>query len=84
MKNNKELRGKLASLAFGMDTQWCLMHGQDVGENTRIAAQGMYQGMIYALGVLGGDWKRDSKGKHRVFLQGESSRDTDEYTSEEA
>lgn len=46
-------------------------------------AEGQYQGMIFTLTVLGGDWVRDAKGKHRVFLTGESSRDTDEYTNKE-
>lgn len=39
--------------------------------------------MIFTLTALGGDWVRDAKGKHRVFLMGESSRDTDEYTNKE-
>ena len=80
----KELRRSLSTLALGMDSQWCIMHRQDLAESTRIAAEGQYQGMLYTLCALGGDFVRDAKGKHRVFLQGESSRDTDEYTSEEA
>lgn len=39
--------------------------------------------MIFTLCALGGDWLRDSGGKHRVFLMGESSRDTDEYINKE-
>ena len=39
--------------------------------------------MLFTLCALGGDWVRDDTGKHRAFLQGESSRDTDEYTNKE-
>lgn len=79
----KERRGHLGTLAYGMDSQWHLAHRQDVAESTRLYAEGQYQGMLYALAALGGDWLRDANGKHRVFLQGESSRDTDEYTNKE-
>ena len=79
----KELRGHLGMLAFSMDSQWCVMHREDLPEPTRVCAEGQYQGMIFTLTVLGGDWVRDAKGKHRVFLMGESSRDTDEYTNKE-
>lgn len=79
----KELRGHLGMLAFSMDSQWCVIHRQDVAESARLYAEGQYQGMIFTLTVLGGDWVRDAKGKHRVFLMGESSLDTDEYTNKE-
>ena len=79
----KQLRGHLGMLAFSMDSQWCVMHREDLPEPTRVCAEGQYQGMIFTLTVLGGDWVRDAKGKHRVFLMGESSRDTDEYTNKE-
>ena len=79
----KELRGHLGTLSYGMDSQWCIMHREDLPEPTRVYAEGQYQGMLYTLSVLGGDWQRDESGKHRVFLQGESSRDTDEYTNKE-
>lgn len=79
----KELRGHLGTLAFNMDSQWCVMHREDLPELTRLCAEGQYQGMIFTLTALGGDWVRDAKSKHRVFLMGESSRDTDEYTNKE-
>ena len=77
MKNleMKELRGQLGMLAFSMDSQWCVMHREDLPEPTRVCAEGQYQGMIFTLTALGGDWVRDD--------QGESSRDTDEYTNKE-
>ena len=79
----KELRGHLGTLACGMDAQWGIMHREDLPGPTRLYAEGQYQGMIFTLCALGGDWQRGANGKHRVFLQGESSRDTDEYTNEE-
>lgn len=79
----KELRGHLGTLAFNMDSQWCVMHREDLPEPTRLYAEGQYQGMIFTLATLDGDWVRDAKGKHRVFLMGESSCDTDEYTNRE-
>lgn len=79
----KELRGHLGTLAFNMDSQWCIMHREDVADSGRLFASGQYQGMIFTLTALGGDWVRDAEGKHRVFLMGESSRDTDEYNSKE-
>lgn len=39
--------------------------------------------MLFTITALGGDWLRDDNNKHRVFLMGESSRDTDEYNSKE-
>lgn len=40
----KELRGHLGTLAFNMDSQWCVMHRQDVAESARLYAEGQYQG----------------------------------------
>ena len=79
----KELRGHLGTVAFNMDSQWCVMHREDLPEPTRLYAEGQYQGIIFTIAALGGDWWRDGNGKHRVFLQGESSRDTDEYVNKE-
>ena len=77
----KELRRGLSTLASGMDAQWGVMHREDLPEPTRLYAEGQYQGMLFTLCALGGDWVRDAEGKHRVFLMGASSRDTDEYNS---
>lgn len=79
----KELRGHLGTLSYGMDSQWGIMHREDLPEPTRLCAEGQYQGMLFTICALGGDWLRDGNGKHRVFLQGESSRGTDEYTNKE-
>ena len=55
MKNleMKELRGHLGMLAFSMDSQWCVMHREDLPEPTRVCAEGQYQGMIFTLTALG-------------------------------
>lgn len=79
----KELRGQLGTLAYNMDSQWCIMHREDLPGLSRVCAEGQYQGMLFTLCAMGGDWLRDGDGKHRVFLMGESSRDTDEYTNKE-
>lgn len=73
----------LNTLALSMDAQWFGLNSKDATEAQRNACDGLYQGYITALCMMGGDWKRDSKGKHRVFLAGLSSCDMDEYTAEE-
>lgn len=78
-----ELRRHLGTVTLGLDTQWGLMHRQDLDDSTRVAAAGQYQGMLFTITALGGDWLRDDNNKHRVFLMGESSRDTDGYNSKE-
>lgn len=46
MKNleMKELRGHLGMLAFSMDSQWCVMHREDLPEPTRVCAEGQTKG----------------------------------------
>ena len=79
-----ELRRHLGTVTLGLDTQWSVMHRQDLDDSTRVAAAGQYQGVLFTITTLGGDWLRDdNNNKHRVFLMGESSRDTDEYTNKE-
>ena len=62
MKNleMKELRGHLGMLAFSMDSQWCVMHREDLPEQTRVCAEGQYQGMIFT--VIGSGTTRASIG----------------------
>nr|DAZ26357.1 MAG TPA: hypothetical protein [Caudoviricetes sp.] len=81
--DKKELRRHLGTIAHAMDSQWRIMRWKDVDDRARGVAAGQYQGMTFALSALGGDWLRDDNYRHRVFLMGESSRDTDEYGSEE-
>ena len=40
----KELRGHLGTLAFNMDSQWCVMHRQDVAESARLSAEASIRG----------------------------------------
>ena len=67
------------TLATSLDAQWGVMQREDVDEETRKTSEHYYTGLRMALVMLGGDWKRDAQGKHRVFMAGLSSRDADEY-----
>lgn len=83
-KNDKDrMAVGVNMLARSLDTQWAIRQRRDVSEKTRKASEHYYNGLSMALVMLGGDWKRNAAGKHRVFLQGESSRDTDEYINKE-
>lgn len=72
----------LNALAICMDDQWFGMNREDATEAQRNDCEGLYRGYIVAICLLGGDWKRDQNGKHRVFMTGLSSRDVDEYNEE--
>lgn len=72
----------LNTLALSMDAQWFGMNRKDATEAQRNACEGLYQGYIASICMMGGDWKRDQNGKHRIFLAGLSSRDADEYNEE--
>ncbi len=82
-KNNRDRMALgVNTLATSLDTQWGVMQREDVDEETRRASEHYYTGLSMALVMLGGDWKRDAQGKHRVFIAGLSSRGTDEYKEE--
>lgn len=42
MKKN-ELRRHLGTVTLGLDTQWGLMHRQDLDDSTQVAAAGQYR-----------------------------------------
>ncbi len=71
------------TMALSLDAQWFGMHRSEATEEQRTTCENIYCGLLTSLGMLGGDWKRDSKGKHRVFLAGLSSIDVDDYNEEE-
>ena len=73
----------LNTLALSMDAQWFGMNRKDATEAQRNACEGLYQGYIASICMMGGDWKRDQNGKHRIFLAGLYSRDVDEYNEED-
>lgn len=45
-------------------------------ENTPVYAS--YQAMLRTIELLGGDWKRDENGRHRVFIAGVTCEVNDE------
>lgn len=73
------LQQGVRTLAFNLDTYWCLAHHPELSEEERQRDESGYFGFVSALVALGGDYQRDKKGHHRVFLAGLSSRSTDEY-----
>ena len=80
--NKTQMQIGVGVMADCMDTQWVLMHSTSLSEEERRVSEAKYCGMIQMLTVLGGDYLRDDKGRHRLFLAGLSSRDTDEYEEE--
>lgn len=82
-KNDKtRMQQGLETLADCLNSKWFTMHHPLLDEETRKAEEANYSGMIQTLAVLGGDYLRDEKGNHRVFLAGMSSRGTDEFKEE--
>lgn len=73
------LQQGVRTLAFTLDKYWCLAHHPELSEEERRRNESGYFGFVTALVILGGSYWRDEKGRHRVFLAGLSSRDTDEY-----
>lgn len=71
------------ALALTLDAQWFGMHRSEATEEQRTACEHTYYGILTAIGKLGGDWERNKKGKHRVFLAGLSSIDVDDYNAKE-
>lgn len=48
----------LNTLALSMDAQWFGMNRKDATEAQRNACEGLYQGYIAAICMMGGDWER--------------------------
>lgn len=72
--NNKKinsLREGIGRLTESLDNNWNWMKrnsNSGRSENTPIYAS--YQAMLRTIELLGGDWKRDENGRHRVFIAG--------------
>ena len=79
----EQIHTGLNTTALSMDIQWTMMHNPELNDQQRLSSEAYYQGLMQTICFMGGDWKRDSKGKHRVFLAGLSSCDVDNYTAEE-
>ena len=81
--NVEQMKNGIGTLATSFDTQWFAMNCPDLSADQLKASENIYIGMTRTLRFLGGDWKRDEKGHHRVFLAGMSSCDTDDYKKED-
>ena len=72
--NNKKinaLREGIGRLTESLDDDWNWMKinfNSGRSENTPVYAS--YQAMLRTIELLGGDWKRDENGRHRVFIAG--------------
>ena len=73
------LQQGVRTIASNLDAHWFVMNHPEIAEEQRHFDATWYGGMTSALIALGGDYQRDKKGHHRVFLAGLSSRSTDEY-----
>lgn len=80
--NKEQMRIGIGVMAVCMDDQWTCLHSASLSEEDRRVCEAKYCGMIQMLTVLGGDYLRDDKGHHRLFLAGMSSRGTDDYKEE--
>lgn len=69
----------VCTIASILDARWFGMNHPDLSEAQRHENAVCYCGVTSAFIALGGDYRRDADGHHRVFLAGLSSRDYDEY-----
>lgn len=63
------LREGIGRLTKSLDNNWNWMKtnfNSGRSENTPVYAS--YQAMLRTIELLGGDWKRDENGKHKVFI----------------
>lgn len=72
--NNKKinaLREGIGRLTESLDNNWNWMKinfNSGRSENTPVYTS--YQAMLRTIELLGGDWKRDENGKHKIFIAG--------------
>ncbi len=62
------LRKGIGRLTAALDERWALI--TTVSERSVEVNYTYYFGLTKAIELLGGDWKRDENGKHRVFIAG--------------
>ena len=62
------LREGIGRLTAALDERWALI--TTVSERSVEVNYTYYFGLTKAIELLGGDWKRDENGKHRVFIAG--------------
>ena len=56
----EQIHTGLNTLALSMDAQWFGLNRKDATEAQRNACDGLYQGYITALCMMGGDWKLEA------------------------
>ncbi len=69
--NNKKinaLRDGIGRLTASLNEEWVLI--RNLTGDTQSIVRSQYYSKLKAVELLGGDWKRDENGKHRVFIAG--------------
>lgn len=69
--NNKKinaLREGIGRLTAALDERWSII--QAIPECCTTADTTYYSGLTKTIELLGGDWKRDENGKHKIFIAG--------------
>lgn len=70
--NNKKinaLREGIGRLTEALDNQWLFVY-ETANEESQSKRLLTYNHMLTVVELLGGDWKRDGKGKHKIFIAG--------------
>lgn len=70
-ENDVLLQAGLARLAEALDHQWHIVVLEGQTEVGQLLAG--YNGMTHAVAVMGGEWQRNQKGRHWVYLAGQSA-----------
>lgn len=80
--NNKKinaLREGIGRLTESLDNNWNWMKiNFNSGRSENAPVYASYQAMLRTIELLGGDWKRDENGRHRVFIAGVTCEVNDE------
>lgn len=67
----KELRAGIVRVASYLDNNWYWIKTKDfVSDKEAIDSTAAYYAVCHTIEMLGGDWRRDENGKHKVFIAG--------------
>lgn len=69
--NNKKinvLREGIGRLVASLNEEWVLIRNLTGDAQSIVRSQ--YYSKLKAVELLGGDWKRDENGKHKIFIAG--------------
>lgn len=64
-----ELREGIGRLTEALNNQWLFAY-KTANEESQSKRLLIYNHMLTVVELLGGDWKRDEKGKHKIFIAG--------------